>query len=155
MERRPTVYTIGHGSRSKEAFAGLLRQHGVQVVVDVRRWPTSKTEHFKREQLERWLRQLGFEYVWMGDKLGGYRKGGYKAYSETEEFVEGIKTLTRLADEKRVCVMCLEVGPAGCHRRFIAARLRQLGYDVVHIISEKKSVREFAVGRGEAELPST
>ncbi|MEM2691803.1 MAG: DUF488 domain-containing protein, partial [Candidatus Bathyarchaeia archaeon] len=36
-------------------FLELLREHGIQVLVDIRSFPTSKIEHFKREQMEKWL----------------------------------------------------------------------------------------------------
>ncbi|PUA32612.1 MAG: hypothetical protein B9J98_03940 [Candidatus Terraquivivens tikiterensis] len=141
MGGRVTIYTIGHGSRSKEAFLNLLRNHGIKVLADVRRWPTSKTEHFKRERLKEWLSEAGIEYVWLGDSLGGYRAGGYEAYTQTERFKEGLMALVELTKRGRVCIMCLEVGPSGCHRRFIAEKLVSMGCDVVHIISEKKWIR--------------
>ncbi|MEM2909567.1 MAG: DUF488 domain-containing protein [Nitrososphaerota archaeon] len=141
MDKGVTIYTIGHGSRGKEVFLNLLRTHGIQILADVRRWPTSKTEHFKREQLKEWLPGAGIEYVWLGDSLGGYRKGGYRAYTETEGFKDGLRALMELTRRGRVCIMCLEVGPSGCHRRFIAEKLVSSGYEVVHIISEKKWVK--------------
>jgi len=32
------IHTIGHSTRSIEAFAGLLRAHDIHLVLDVRRW---------------------------------------------------------------------------------------------------------------------
>ncbi|MEM3885027.1 MAG: DUF488 domain-containing protein [Nitrososphaerota archaeon] len=141
MGERLTVYTIGHGSRSREAFLNLLKKHAIQVLVDVRRWPTSKTEHFKLDYLKEWLPKAGIEYIWLGDHLGGYRKGGYRSYTESEAFKEWLKSLVELAKKSRVCIMCLEVSPSGCHRRFIAEKLLETGCDVVHIISEKKCIK--------------
>jgi len=46
------IHTIGHSTRSIEAFAGLLRAHDIHLVLDVRRWPMSKRHpHFNREAL--------------------------------------------------------------------------------------------------------
>lgn len=39
---QPTVYTIGHSNQPTEAFLDLLRQHGIEVVVDVRSAPYSR-----------------------------------------------------------------------------------------------------------------
>jgi len=64
------VWTIGYGNRSLDKFLELLREHEIQVLVDVRSFPTSKIEHYKREALERWLQKYGIEYVWMGEELG-------------------------------------------------------------------------------------
>ena len=37
-----TVYTIGHSTHETEAFVGLLAEHGVETLVDVRRYPGSR-----------------------------------------------------------------------------------------------------------------
>ncbi|MCS7136122.1 MAG: DUF488 domain-containing protein [Nitrososphaerota archaeon] len=141
MGKRLTIYTIGHGNRSKELFLNLLRKHSIQILVDVRRWPTSKTEHFKLSYLREWLPKIGIEYVWLGDHLGGYRRGGYQAYTESEMFKEGLKSLIELAKRGRVCIMCLEIKPSGCHRRFIAKKLLETGCEIIHIISENECIR--------------
>ena len=119
-----SVWTIGHSNRSMKYFLNLLEEQGIEVLVDVRRFPTSKVEHFKREEMERWLGEHGIKYVWMGEELGGYRRGGYKAHTETEPFRDGIERLLDLAGEKRICIMCLEPNPKYCHRRYISAHWR-------------------------------
>ena len=86
------VWTVGHSSRCKEIFLELLGRHKIRVLVDVRRFPRSKVNHFKREQMEKWLPERGIEYVWLGEKLGGYRRGGYKRYTQTKGFREGKKS---------------------------------------------------------------
>jgi uncharacterized protein (DUF488 family) len=88
-----SIWTIGHSNRSIKYFLDLLEEQEIEVLVDVRRFPTSKVEHFKREEMERWLGEHGIEYVWMGEELCGCRRGGYKAYTKTEQFREGIERL--------------------------------------------------------------
>lgn len=127
------VWTIGYGSRSKERVLDMLRRAGIEVVVDVRRWPRSRSADFNRESMERWLREAGIDYIWMGDKLGGYRRGGYERYMETEEFKRGVEELMRVAEDRRVCILCLEESPKGCHRRFIARYLEERGVEVEHL----------------------
>jgi len=135
------TWTIGHSNRSIETFVELLVEHGIQVLVDVRSFPTSKIEHFKREQMEKWLPEHGIEYVWVGKELGGYRRGGYKRHMQTKLFREGINRLLEIAKAKRPCVMCMEVKPKYCHRRFISAHLERKGVKVTHIIEkEQKSL---------------
>jgi len=134
------IYTIGYGTRSKTSFLQLLRKHGIEVLVDVRRWPTSRNEEFKRGSMEKWLQEFSIRYVWMGNRLGGFRKGGYEKYMADAEFQEGVKELLDIATHSRMCIMCLEVNPKGCHRRYIARYLRGLGVVVKHIISDKKVV---------------
>jgi uncharacterized protein (DUF488 family) len=130
------VWTIGHSNRSQGTFLEMLEEHGIEVLVDVRRFPTSKVEHFRKETMEQWLSEQGIEYVWLGEELGGYRRGGYKAYTETEEFKEGMKRLLEIARQKRTCVMCMEPNPKYCHRRFISAYLERKGIKVMHIIAK-------------------
>jgi len=136
-----TIWTIGHSNRSINVFLELLKEFGIQVLVDVRSFPTSKVEHFKREKMEKLLQENGIEYVWLGRELGGYRKGGYKTYMRTKMFREGIKRLLDIASQKRTCIMCMEPNPKYCHRRFISAHLEKKGVNVLHIISkEQKSL---------------
>jgi len=136
MQEKLQIWTIGHSNRSLETFLNLLNEHEIQVLADVRRFPTSKLEHFKREALEKWLPKQGIEYVWLGEELGGYRRGGYKKHMRTELFREGIKKLLEIARTKRTCIMCMEVNPKYCHRRFISAHLERKGVRVIHIINK-------------------
>jgi uncharacterized protein (DUF488 family) len=131
-----SVWTIGHSNRSIKYFLDLLGEHGIEVLVDVRRFPTSKVEQFKREEMERWLGDHGIDYVWMGEELGGYRRGRYKAYMETEQFKDGIERLLEIAKQKKVCIMCLEPNPKYCHRRYISAYLDRKGVNVMHILKK-------------------
>jgi len=130
------AWTIGHSNRSIETFLELLKEHNIEVLVDVRSFPTSKVEHFKREEMERWLPQHGIEYIWFGKELGGYRRGGYRAHMRTKLFREGIKRLLEIAALKRTCIMCMEPNPKYCHRRFISSQLERKGVKVVHIIAK-------------------
>ena len=136
MQEKLQIWTIGHSNRSLETFLNLLNEHEIQVLADVRRFPTSKLERFKREALEKWLPKQGIEYVWLGEELGGYRRGGYKKHMRTKLFREGIKKLLGIARTKRTCIMCMEVNPKYCHRRFISAHLERKGVRVIHIINK-------------------
>ena len=124
-------YTIGHSNLSIEEFIEQLKKFGIEVVVDVRRFPTSKHEHFKRENLEEFLKREGIDYVWLGKYLGGYR-GDYAKYMESEDFKRGIKELLKLRD-KKVAIMCAERFYMRCHRKYISEYLEALGFEVYHI----------------------
>lgn len=136
VKLQTTIWTIGHSNRSIEKFLELLNEHKIQVVMDVRSFPTSKIENFKKEQMEKWLPQNGIEYVWLGKELGGYRRGGYKKHMRTKIFREGIRRLLEIAQKKRACIMCMEVNPKYCHRRFISAHLERKGFKVQHILEK-------------------
>jgi uncharacterized protein (DUF488 family) len=53
------IYTIGHSTRSLEEFVTLLREHDVERLADIRRFPGSRRyPHFSREALERSLPEV-------------------------------------------------------------------------------------------------
>ncbi len=133
-----TIWTIGHGSLSKEKFLGLLKKHRIRVLVDVRRFPRSRLEHFCREEMEKWLPENGIAYFWLGEELGGYRREGYEKYMETMSFKEGVRKLLEIAEKSRTCIMCLETDPKYCHRRLIASYLSKKRVRVLHIVKQRK-----------------
>jgi len=134
------IYTLGHSNLSMGEFLELLRSWGIEIVADVRRFPTSKKHpHFSRENLGPALKEAGIEYVFLGEELGGYRRGGYEAYTETEGFRRGLGRLEELAVQGKTAIMCAERDPRGCHRRYIAAALAARGFRVIHILGPGKS----------------
>ncbi len=130
-----TIYTLGTSTRSIDDFIGLLRARGIRRVCDVRSFPTSsRYPHFSRGPFAAALQREGISYVWLGDSLGGYRKGGYEVHMLSEGFLAGLEELERLAGELPSAVVCAELLPWRCHRRHIAAVLRDRGWRVVHVI---------------------
>ena len=138
LERGELIYTLGTSTRSTEEFIELLSSHGVEVVVDVRRFPSSRFEHFRREKLAGLLSEAGIGYVYMGEELGGYRRGGYQNFTATPEFQAGLKKLEEVAQKKRAAIICAERFPWRCHRRFIALELEKQGWQVNHIIDQQR-----------------
>ena len=89
------VYTLGTGRRSEEDFVEILLAYDIKTLVDVRSFPKSKMPVFTRENLESLLKKEGINYVFLGRELGGFRKGGYEAYTTTEDFKRGVEILER------------------------------------------------------------
>jgi len=110
------VYTLGTSYRTPDEFLALLKDVGVEVVVDVRRFPTSRFKHFEKDELSRLLEREGFNYIYLGEELGGYRRKGYEAYVGTEEFRKGLSRLEELACERSVVILCAERLPWWCHK---------------------------------------
>ena len=135
------VYNIGTSNRTIETFAEILATHRIKAIIDVRRFPTSKRfEHFKKENLARYLQGHGIAYHYLGDLLGGFRKGGYEAYRETEDYLSGIERLEEIASAVPSAFMCAEKFPWACHRNYIASTLKQRGWQVIHILDEKETL---------------
>lgn len=141
-EGLPIVYTIGSSDRSRTEFISLLAAYGIDLLVDVRRFPRSRLAHFARPNLESSLREAGVEYVYLGEDLGGYRRGGYPAYMATATFREGIAALLGLIAGRKACLLCAERFPWRCHRRFIAQALSAHGVKTAHILDERRVWRQ-------------
>lgn len=149
------VYTIGHSNRSLEEFIELLKTHSVRAVADVRRFPTSKFEHFKAENLARHLAAEGIEYRHF-PSLGGYRRRvldespnvaikseGFRNYADfmlTDEFKFEVEKLVELISSKTTALMCAERLFWRCHRKFLADYLTLRGFTVLHIIDSRRVV---------------
>jgi len=132
------IYTLGTSNRSADEFMELLKGHAVEVVVDVRKFPTSRFEHFRRERLAKLLAEAGIDYIYMGQELGGYRPEGYQAFMATPESRSGIERLEELARMRRAAIVCAERFPWRCHRRFIGFEMERRGWQVTHIIDQER-----------------
>lgn len=145
-----TIWTIGHSNRSIEDFIAALKVNGIQLLVDVRRFPASRhNPQFERQALASALHQSGIEYKWMGQELGGRRRvdkhslntslrnssfRGYADYMLTESFKNGIDALRASAGKKRAAIMCAELLWWRCHRSMISDYLEGVFADeVIHI----------------------
>jgi len=133
-----TIRTVGHGTLSADAFVGVVHDVGVEVVVDVRRFPGSKRHpHFSTESMAAWLPENGLDYRWLA-ALGGRRKVAadspnvglrnvqFRAYADhmtSDEFADGLAQLTAIARNRSVAVMCAESLWWRCHRRLLADHL--------------------------------
>ncbi|HVF22043.1 MAG TPA: DUF488 domain-containing protein [Pyrinomonadaceae bacterium] len=147
------IWTVGHSTRSAEEFTQILRAHGVEVLVDVRSFPSSRRyPQFNKDELAESLNKIQIEYE-HDRRLGGRRKPrpdshnsawrneqfrGYADHMETEEFENGVRELLELSAGKRVAIMCAEAVWWRCHRGLISDYLKAEGHEVVHILDEKK-----------------
>ena len=132
----PKIFTVGYGNRKFDDFVGLLKRFNIGLIIDVRRFPTSKWPEFVKENLQRALPTKGIGYVHVRE-LGGYR-GGYGVYTKTHEFKQALKELMKLTREKPSAIMCVESSPSACHRRFIAMELKRRRWNVMHIVGKGK-----------------
>lgn len=135
---------------------GLLRQHNIEVLVDVRSSPYSRyVPQANRESLARTLESAGIGYVWMGERLGGKPKGAIGDYDKlraSHGFRQGVSSLLGLGAERRVAIMCSEGDHRQCHRhKLITPALLDLGVHVVHIqpdgslVDEDKEPKQLAL----------
>ncbi len=148
------VLTIGHSTRTLEAFLHLLQAHAVKRVVDVRTVPRSRhNAQFNRETLPDALQAAGIGYTHMGG-LGGLRHPrsdspntawrnasfrGFADYMQTPEFRARLKAVMTFARKQRIALMCAEAVPWRCHRALIADVLVARGVSVRHIMTPTRA----------------
>jgi uncharacterized protein (DUF488 family) len=149
-EKKLTIFTVGHSTRSIEEFFDLLRHYHITELVDIRTIPKSKhNPQFNGPELAETLRahHLGYRHQ---KNLGGFRHAhvdsvntawenlsfrGFADYMQTEAFKEGIQKLIELAHTKTVAIMCSEAVPWRCHRSLIGDALLVRKIEVIDIIS--------------------
>lgn len=154
MSGSHTVFTVGHGTRTIEALAGVVQSAGVGRLVDVRRWPRSRRNpHLNKEALADALTTFSIDYDWRGEELGGRRSPveptrhgawrvkafrGYADYMDTQAFRAAFMQLEEDAGlSPPLAVMCAETLWWRCHRRLIADALVLRGHTVVHLVNER------------------
>jgi uncharacterized protein (DUF488 family) len=149
------IFTIGHSTRTPEAFLALLQAHGVTAVADVRTVPRSRRHpHFSESALAAHLAAHGIAYRHFA-ALGGLRKPrrdspnggwlvegfrGYADYMDTAAFAAALEALREFAGKSPVAVMCAESKWWQCHRRLLADALVVRGIAVRHIMSNREAV---------------
>lgn len=132
------IFTLGTGRRSEEDFIEILKAYNIEALIDVRSLPKSKNVYFNRGNLEELLSSEGIGYYYLGRELGGFRKGGYIAYTLTEGFMQGISRLEAVAVQMPSVIICAERFPWKCHRKWIARELHKRGWEVAHIMDKGK-----------------
>ncbi|HXO18623.1 MAG TPA: DUF488 domain-containing protein [Thermoanaerobaculia bacterium] len=145
----PAVYTVGHSTRAAAELLSLLRENGVELLTDVRRFPGSRRyPQFSRQALAAALEAEGIAYLHAPD-LGGRRPPrpdspntawrvaafrGYADYMDTAEFRAALERLIADAARRTTAILCAEAVPWRCHRRLIADALVAQGVEVRHIL---------------------
>jgi uncharacterized protein (DUF488 family) len=144
------LYTIGFTRKPAERFFTLLKEHGVERLVDIRVHPGGQLAGFaKQDDLAYFLdRLVGCDYHHLpilapaDDILSQYRKDhDWATYVRRFEALMDERdvpgSLDRdLFEERTSCLLCSEATPEKCHRRLVAERLAKAwpGVEVTHIV---------------------
>jgi uncharacterized protein (DUF488 family) len=168
LSSKPIIFTIGHSTRTLEAFLEILKEFHIQEVVDIRTIPRSRhNPQFNEEDIGKFLRKHHITYTHV-KALGGLRhshadslnKGwhnlsfrGFADYMQTDEFEKALNELCEAARKRTIVIMCAEAVPWRCHRSLVGDALLVRQFQVDDIIS-LTSVRphlmtSFAKIRGE------
>jgi uncharacterized protein (DUF488 family) len=145
-------FTIGHSTRTISEFVELLGESQVELVVDVRTIPRSRTNpQYNADVLPATFagHRIGYEHM---AALGGLRGRktdvppavnafwqnqsfhNYADYAMGGDFQSGLARLRQLGHARRCAIMCAEAVWWRCHRRIIADYLIASGEAVFHIL---------------------
>ncbi|MHC4619539.1 MAG: DUF488 domain-containing protein [Planctomycetota bacterium] len=155
QEKTTQIFTVGHSTRPFHKFLPLLREFEINILADIRRFPSSrKFPHFNKEVLRKLLNDEGIEYMWF-EALGGRRHAeqndespntglrshAFRSYADhmaTSEFYAAVQKLLSTAEISITAVMCAEKLYWKCHRRLLSDYLISRGLQVHHIIEPGK-----------------
>jgi uncharacterized protein (DUF488 family) len=121
------IYSLGYEGLNVAGLVERLRQSRIEELVDVRANPSSRRPGFSKRRLAESLAAAGIAY--RHEPLLG------NAFRHVEEFAaamdlmrghlasgepaEAVDRLVRLADGRRIAVLCLENDQRRCHRQVV------------------------------------
>lgn len=170
-------FTIGHATRSLEAFTNLLNVAAVQLVVDIRTIPRSRANpQYNGDVLPASLSTFQIEYEHIA-ALGGRRARqpnvppatnafwhnqsfhNYADYAMGDEFHSGLSRLRTLGLRHCCAIMCAETLWWRCHRRIVSDYLIAAGETVFHIlgpsqVNQAQMTSAAKVGAGTVTYPA-
>ena len=150
------LLTVGHGRLDGDALRALLTDAGVELVVDIRRFPGSRSNPAAaRDAIEGELAQGGIAWRWE-ERLGGRRRltadedaaspdawwrvaafRAYAAWTRSPDFSAGLAATLAEAAERRTAIMCSEAVWWRCHRRVVADVVAMAhGVEVQHLMHD-------------------
>jgi uncharacterized protein (DUF488 family) len=152
-----TIWTIGHSTHSVAELIDLLGQVPIELLVDVRSLPRSRTNpQFNADRLPSTLAGSGIGYRHL-PSLGGlrgrrrdglpspntlWRNDAFRNYADyaaaNPAFRQGLDELTALARDRRAAIMCAEAVWWRCHRRIVTDYLLVSGVAVAHVLGLNK-----------------
>ncbi|WP_027315408.1 DUF488 domain-containing protein [Microvirga flocculans] len=144
---KPRVFTIGYEGADVDCFLATLKDAGVETLADVRAVALSRKRGFSKSALRDALSDQGIGYRHF-IALGTPKEGRQAARAGDGELMrriycdevltsepaqEALRELETLAATQPICLLCFERDPATCHRRVLAQRLAEKGFETVDL----------------------
>lgn len=143
------IFTIGFTKKSAEVFFNLIREHHIEMLIDVRLNNQSQLAGFtKGRDIAFFLKEIcnceyshEIQFAPTKDILDRYKKeqiSWEKYEAEYNELIKRRNVLdifkTKYLKYDKVLLLCSEPTPECCHRRLLAEALnKELGDRIVHI----------------------
>jgi uncharacterized protein (DUF488 family) len=142
------LFTIGYEQATTRAMLDELAQAKVDLVIDVRAVTSSRRPGFSKRQLAAGLDERGIGYLHLRG-LGTPKEGRlaaragrrdelfriFETHLRTPQAREELDELATLAKSgRRLCLLCYERDPEGCHRLRVAEIMHErAGVTVDHL----------------------
>ena len=124
-----TIYTVGHGTRSREVVIAAANN---MLLIDVRSKPFSRWCAACNKNAM--AKALVGRYLSMPE-LGGF---GDADPIERQAAIEQVRQIIKSED---VVLMCSESDPARCHRSALAVEIAAGRHEIVHLLVPEKKNR--------------
>ena len=144
------LYTIGFTQKTAQKFFSLIRDNGVQQLIDIRIHPHGQLSGFARQRdLAYFLHELAGQCRYLYLPVLAPSEEMMKEYRKDGNWVRYAASFEALMDERNIpagldrslfesatgCLLCSEATAEHCHRRLVAERLARHwpGVEVVHL----------------------
>ena len=141
------VFTIGYEGADVDRFLMALKDAGVETLADVRAVALSRKRGFSKSALRDALasQDIGYRHF---RELGTPKEGRQAARAGDSALMRRIycdevltsapaqdafRELAALAGDQPICLLCFERDPENCHRRVLAQRLAEQGWEIVDL----------------------
>lgn len=144
------IYTIGHSTHQLDYFLELLKQYGVNCIVDVRSVPASSyNPQYNQEPFKSFLKKNNITYLHLPEEFGARQtdpdlldnegKIDFEKVRKTYLFKKGIERIFQGVEKGYIiAIMCSESEPLDCHRfSMVSVGLKESGFEVKHILKDK------------------
>lgn len=143
-KRAGIIYTIGYEGIDAPRVVELLKQNGVERLIDARYRPGSRKAGLSKTPLSVALAKEGIGYTHdrgLGtppEIMKQLREEGVYDWDAYREFLlsqtDSLEQASDLARQEAICLLCYEANALECHRRIVADELAaRTGLSVEHI----------------------
>lgn len=148
------IYSIGYGNLRMQDFLHLLKDYGIEIIIDIRINSISHNKLFGSDALSNILSTNNIKYIWCGNvfpevnhgQIDLFNENGHVIYEKMWDSKKNNKLKAfcdkAIQDKKKICFLSSEFNPQHCHRgRLIGENALTMGIDICHIIPTRDGIK--------------
>ena len=142
-----TIYTIGYTAFELDGFIRILKNYGINSLIDVRSYPVASEFYktYSRNFLEPLLKTHNIIYRNYAKEFGARQENrkfympegclDFEKFSQSSMFLDGVEKIKKgIGLNYKFVLMCAEKDPINCHRAIMVARaMNKMGFKINHI----------------------